>query len=89
MDTREAKEYVKKINTEEAIRVFEELIKKKTLFKLMDSEVDFYNKVIEFLREGKNYKEMWRELEEVDDATEWEMVDLKEIKEQYFSKVIR
>ena len=84
MNTKEAKEYVEKIDTEEAIRVFKELIKKKTLFRLMDSEIDFYEKVIEFLQEGKNYKEMWEELEGITGAIEWEMVDLKEIKEQYF-----
>jgi len=41
---------------------------------------------IKQLHEGKKYKEIFEELEGITDATEWEMVNLKEIKEQYFSE---
>ena len=48
MNTKEEKEYVEKMDTEEVIKVFKKLIRYRNLFKLMDSEVDFYSKVIEF-----------------------------------------
>jgi len=84
MNTKEEKEYVEKMDTEEVIKVFKKLIRYRNLFKLMDSEVDFYSKVIEFLERGKKYEEMWEELEEIDGATEWEMVSLNDIKQEYF-----
>jgi len=88
MDTKEAKEYVEKMDIEEIIKVFKRLIKDRQLFRLMDSEVDFYRKVIEFLERGKKYEEMWGELEEINGAIEWEMVSLKDIKREYFPELI-
>jgi len=45
---------------------------------------DTAKEIIKNLDEGKKYKEIFEELEGITGATEWEMVDLKEIKEQYF-----
>ena len=77
------------MDTKEAIRVFKELIKKKTLFRLMDSEVNFYEKVIEFLQEGRHYKEMWEDLEIEGKASESFGEHLKYIKQKYFPKVVK
>jgi len=89
MDTKKAKEYVEKINIEEAIKVFKNLIKMNSLFNRGNTEVDFYSKVIEFLERGKKYEEMWEEIEGITGAIEWEMLDLKEIKQQYFPELIK
>ena len=89
MDTKKAKEYVEKINIEEAIKVFKNLIKMNSLFNRGNTEIDFYSKVIEFLERGKKYEEMWEEIEGITGAIEWEMLDLKEIKQQYFPELIK
>ena len=89
MDIKKAKEYVEKINIEEAIKVFKNLIKMNSLFRRENTEIDFYSKVIEFLERGKKYEEMWEEIEGITGAIEWEMLDLKEIKQQYFPELIK
>ena len=45
--------------------------------------------IIVLLEELKAYRSMWEELEKITGATEWEMVDLEEIKQQYFPKVVK
>lgn len=59
-------ERVKKIDTKEAIKVFKETIKitkQKNLFKLMDSELAFYKRVIELLQRGEKYYKILKEIE--------------------------
>ena len=83
---KEVKEYVEKMDTEEVIKVLEI---DKNLFKLMDSEVYFYNKVINFLERGKKYEEMWEELDDFIGYSDYEILQkMKELKQKYFPKVV-
>ena len=49
---------------------------------------DELKQVIIVIEQGEKYKQIVEELEGIRGATEWEMVDLKEIKEQYYPKVV-
>ena len=51
-----------------------------------DDNTKKIDNVINFLKLGWKFEEMWEELEEITGATEWEMVSLKDIKQEHFSE---
>lgn len=44
--------------------------------------------IINLLKRGEKFEQMFKEVEAVDSATEWDMLDLKEIRQKYFPKEI-
>ncbi|GAH10308.1 unnamed protein product [marine sediment metagenome] len=48
-----------------------------------------FDEIESTILELEKYKAMWEEIESVDSACEWDCLDLKKIKEKYFSKPVK
>ena len=77
------------MNTKEIIDILEDELSRASGWAEVYETEDFFNSIIILLKEGEKYKEMWGELEDITGAIEWEMVDLKEIKQEYFPELIK